>query len=293
MARKFVYTPEDINNEFDNLWKALRRNRSADVASVNLGAELAPDTVRRNTIQFNENGNVWFVDIDGNGIGISEGGAGSGGIDDVLAEAQELTAPRTVEFNGNVLLSFDPTVGDEQSLLQAINLTGNDNYARVRVDTTNVDAEANLKASFNDDEVEASVNLFAGSIVSEINYRADTHLFFSDGVENGQVTLGESFIRAFNSDTADKFSMFRTQANATTAEFSIFANYNSGADIASIEGFAQSGVSQITYTSERHIFTLSGIPTHADDAAASGAGLTSGTLYKTTTGGSTFLKIVP
>lgn len=41
------------------------------------------------------------------------------------------------------------------------------------------------------------------------------------------------------------------------------------------------------------IITLFGVPTHADDAAASGAGLTTGQLYKTTDGGSTFLKIVP
>ena len=35
------------------------------------------------------------------------------------------------------------------------------------------------------------------------------------------------------------------------------------------------------------------VPTYADDAAAGVGGLTSGQLYKTTSGGSTFLKIVP
>ena len=35
------------------------------------------------------------------------------------------------------------------------------------------------------------------------------------------------------------------------------------------------------------------VPTYADDAEAVVSGLTSGQLYKTTTGGSTFLKIVP
>lgn len=35
------------------------------------------------------------------------------------------------------------------------------------------------------------------------------------------------------------------------------------------------------------------VPTYADDAAAIGGGLTTGDVYKTTTGGSTFLKIVP
>lgn len=41
------------------------------------------------------------------------------------------------------------------------------------------------------------------------------------------------------------------------------------------------------------IITLFGVPTFADDAAAAGGGLTTGQLYKTTDGGSTFLKIVP
>lgn len=39
--------------------------------------------------------------------------------------------------------------------------------------------------------------------------------------------------------------------------------------------------------------TITNVPAYADDTAATGAGLTTGMLYKTTTGGSTFLKIVP
>lgn len=41
------------------------------------------------------------------------------------------------------------------------------------------------------------------------------------------------------------------------------------------------------------LVTITNVPSYADDAAATGAGLTSGQLYKTTTAGSTFLKIVP
>ena len=41
------------------------------------------------------------------------------------------------------------------------------------------------------------------------------------------------------------------------------------------------------------LITVTNVPTHADDSAATTAGLTTGQLYKTTTGGSTFLKIVP
>lgn len=42
-----------------------------------------------------------------------------------------------------------------------------------------------------------------------------------------------------------------------------------------------------------NIAGIVGIPSYADDAAASGGGLLSGDLYKTTTLGSTYLKIVP
>lgn len=41
------------------------------------------------------------------------------------------------------------------------------------------------------------------------------------------------------------------------------------------------------------LITLTNVPTYADDAAAGVGGLTTGQLYKTTTLGSTFLKIVP
>lgn len=41
------------------------------------------------------------------------------------------------------------------------------------------------------------------------------------------------------------------------------------------------------------LVTITNVPAFADDAAATGGGLTTGQLYKTTTGGSTYLKIVP
>jgi hypothetical protein len=41
------------------------------------------------------------------------------------------------------------------------------------------------------------------------------------------------------------------------------------------------------------LVTISNVPTYADDAAAATGGLTTGQLYKTTTGGITALNIVP
>jgi len=50
---------------------------------------------------------------------------------------------------------------------------------------------------------------------------------------------------------------------------------------------------KITIEDVTQLITVSNVPTYADDAAATTGGLTTGQLYKTTTGGSTFLKIVP
>ena len=53
------------------------------------------------------------------------------------------------------------------------------------------------------------------------------------------------------------------------------------------------GTVTIDYGSVAGLIKLIGVPTYADDATASGAGLVSGNLYKTTTGGITALNIVP
>lgn len=53
------------------------------------------------------------------------------------------------------------------------------------------------------------------------------------------------------------------------------------------------GVTKFLVDLTTSLVTIASVPAHADDAAATGAGLTTGQLYKTTTGGSTFLKIVP
>ena len=42
-----------------------------------------------------------------------------------------------------------------------------------------------------------------------------------------------------------------------------------------------------------HLVTIANVPTYANDAAATAAGLTTGKLYKTTTLGTTSLNIVP
>ena len=53
------------------------------------------------------------------------------------------------------------------------------------------------------------------------------------------------------------------------------------------------GGTYIEVDNANSVIKLTNVPSYADDAAAAGGGLTTGHLYKTTTGGSTFLKIVP
>ena len=50
---------------------------------------------------------------------------------------------------------------------------------------------------------------------------------------------------------------------------------------------------KILINDTNQVVTITNVPTYADDAAAITGGLTTGMLYKTTTSGSTFLKIVP
>lgn len=50
---------------------------------------------------------------------------------------------------------------------------------------------------------------------------------------------------------------------------------------------------QIYINDITQLVTITNVPIYADDAAAGLGGLVTGNLYKTTTGGSTYLKIVP
>lgn len=70
--------------------------------------------------------------------------------------------------------------------------------------------------------------------------------------------------------------------------FTILKNGKVGIGINNFENTTLNEVLQVLGSAN-----FSAVPDYADDAAASSGGLSSGSLYKTTTGGSTFLKIVP
>lgn len=60
-----------------------------------------------------------------------------------------------------------------------------------------------------------------------------------------------------------------------------------------VGSFTAGNETKIVIDDLTQLITVSNVPTYADDSAATTAGLTTGQLYKTTSSGSTFLKIVP
>lgn len=119
--------------------------------------------------------------------------AGTPGIDDVLAEAQTLTAARVVDLNGNTLqvksggndfLSIDPTAGAEGAMLRAYNTTDDDNIATFLAETQNTQASITIIANFN--SVKAALILGQADVtVATLEYQADTHTFTGQAVFNG------------------------------------------------------------------------------------------------------------
>ncbi len=310
---KFIYTPEDINQRFEDLWKSLRRNRSSDVSSVDLGADMAPDTVRKNTIQFNENGDVWYVDRAGNSIEIG-GGSGSG--DTLYTGDGTLAGNRTVELNGKSLkfldnetdwLVIDQTVDGETSFLNAVNGAGN--IGGVGSATNAGETAAFLKAGFNNNEKLASIIATANTTGSTITHTADTHTFnaatsfeVNAGVEsNLLVTLGQSSLEAFNATGAGNKGYFRADGTATDGTATVTAYFNE-TELASIIANANTSGSSITHTADTHTFNgdlvtggnstfgsgilrkLANLNVYADNAAALADGLVDGQFYKLANG---------
>lgn len=92
--------------------------------------------------------------------------------------------------------------------------------------------------------------------------------------------------------------IFRSDANELKATVSSSASGNTNALQVSQTNIIVGNISggnntKITIDDVTQLVTISNVPTYADDAAAAIGGLTSGMLYKTTTGGITALNIVP
>ena len=106
-----------------------------------------------------------------------------------------------------------------------------------------------------------------------------------------------SFIDTRNIVTGD-FANFQNEYDGV--KFSTHASATNGTIVA--ETLMDNTGVTMQYTTDGITFTkiiidtlvtITNVPSYANDLAATGGGLTSGQLYSTTTGGSTFLKIVP
>lgn len=148
-------------------------------------------------------------------------------------------------------------------------------------------------------EFEMSQDLFGLGFLTGAGFRyklSDDEWFFvktSDDTDVGKEHLAAiGYVNLATSEecymdiTANEISLFTSNdgINSTGVEIERSSN---------IVRIINNGVESLKVSPTFIDFNLSLIPTYADNAAALGGGLLSGMIYKTTTSGSTFLKIVP
>lgn len=146
-----------------------------------------------------------------------------------------------------------------------------------------------------------SLGLLSGSL----NYYYDTNTsrLGISGVGDNTAAgggPGNGFLETRDLNTGD-YAVHNTEYNSGSGEYSSFSTAVNGNAVSNVilEGsqtiinYTPDGVTTYAMILNNLGAKLENIPTYADDAAALGGGLTTGHLYKTTTGGSTFLKIVP
>ena len=109
-------------------------------------------------------------------------------------------------------------------------------------------------------------------------------------ITGASITLSYGAAVQFGADTGhtigDSWTFDATQTQTR-------AFYDSGIDVSIGDTNSSATGTKILVGIESGLVNISNVPDYADDATATGAGLVTGDLYQTTTGGSTFLKIVP
>lgn len=113
---------------------------------------------------------------------LAGGGEGSGGIDEVLAEAQALTANRGIDLNGNVLNVVDGvrgllSVSKQNSYVSAFNDTAGGNSALFDLDVGQTAVNMDIHANFNDGVKSARIQAFADATEATLTHTADKHKF--------------------------------------------------------------------------------------------------------------------
>ena len=134
---------------------------------------------------------------------------------------------------------------------------------------------------------------------TSLSYKASTaaleyKAILGDGVFSVEDTLSN---RILYLDIANRESILGNVA--ANSGIRVYVNDATGINIQTPGGVVNVGANgfgdgtNIQIDDINQLVTITNVPTYADDAAAGVGGLTTGQLYKTTTGGSTFLKIVP
>lgn len=134
--------------------------------------------------------------------------AGGGGATIYTQDGTIDDAVRTVSLNGNTLtfnqggnsfLYLQPTAGAEQSLLQAVNITDNGNFAAVDNQTQNTQATSRLTADFNNNVNNSNILLFADASTSTITYTTIQHILSGAVRLNALAGNGTGFVGVDNS----------------------------------------------------------------------------------------------
>ena len=144
----------------------------------------------------------------------------------------------------------------------------NSSFNKTRISVDDVGGDINISTSGN------------GSIIQ----MGDTGSFGFDTLIHVNDFAKQVFVQ-----TEGTFAV-QTLAGKRVFETSVSGG-NLTAQIGDINAFGNS--TYILIDDNTQLVKITNVPAYADDTAATGAGLTTGNLYKTTTGGSTFLKIVP
>lgn len=223
---------------------------------------------------------------------VQQNGSATPTLDQVLAEGGAFTGNRAVALGGfalainqglNSFLSIDPTPNNELSQLQAYNITGVGNKAKIRATSSNTEPQFFLQADFNDGIKEAIIVGTANATESVITHTADIQTFNGDylGAINHaggdpMLILDDILFQAFlesHDGTANSEIRLRSKLSGGNVDF--FIRSNNGTNQVSILGNANSN--DITHTADIHSFTIP----------------TSGGLFAVQADASDFLRIQP
>ena len=127
-----------------------------------------------------------------------------------------------------------------------------------------------------------------------IGFQGEVAGYFNKDISGIVVLLGDAFNSANSTKIGIQDSGHAVVISSGTGTMALFSNERLGGLVASIGDVFDTAHSTIVRVDDiNQLVTISNVPTFANDAAATGGGLTTGQLYKTTTVGITSLNIVP